>query len=126
MRLTRTKLEQPAEPPHADANATNTANAFAIIWRALADVLGTSATAALIRRARSRAARRRPALLELVIGIDSWSLDAADSADIEGLHELVAELGSLLLELTGGVVVTSMKARSELEALRLAWRERTN
>ena len=45
----------------------NTAALFAIVWDAVADVLGTAATAAIVRRAASRAATESPELADVVI-----------------------------------------------------------
>src|SRR4030095_2665395 len=40
---------------------------FAIVWDALAEVLGTAATAAIVRRAAGRAATDSPELVDVVI-----------------------------------------------------------
>ena len=45
----------------------DTAALFAIVWDALAEVLGTAATAAIVRRAAGRAATDSPELVDVVI-----------------------------------------------------------
>lgn len=101
------------------------AELFELLWRTVADVLGTAATATLIRRAARRAARRFPELSELSTTRDGreyrytlpagWATggDAADAA----LRELVRELCALLVELTGPVVVQRLATEPALRAL---------
>jgi hypothetical protein len=83
---------------------------FAVLWDALADLLGTGATAILLRRATLRAAPDSPELAELAVvrdGLDyRYSLPAAWHAATDtphALRRLVAELLPLLAELTGPV-----------------------
>ena len=45
----------------------DTAALFAIVWDAIAEVLGTAATAAIVRRAAGRAATDSPELVDVVI-----------------------------------------------------------
>ena len=109
---------------------------FALVWEALAEVLGTAATAAIIRRAAGRAAAVSPELVDVVIRRENleyrytlphaWS--QSDSAAMPGerapvaLRELVAEIGRLLVELTGTVVVGRLEQIPELRARGLLWR----
>ena len=95
---------------------------FTILWEALADVLGTAATATLLRRAARRAAARCPELAELAISREKleyrYALPPAWAAGTDGtplaLRELVAELRPLLVELTGPVVVRRLERVPEL------------
>jgi hypothetical protein len=95
---------------------------FTILWDALADLLGTAATAAIVHRAAQRAARRCPELGELVIKRES--LDYAyhtpsawkngTSAPPVALRELIGELRPLLIDLTGPVVINHLARIPEL------------
>jgi hypothetical protein len=104
---------------------------FKLLWEGLADVLGTAATAVLVRRAARRAAARNPELAELAISREkleyrftlprAWTerADAAAAiatADALALRELVGELRPLLVELTGPVVVRRLAQIPELRA----------
>ncbi len=101
---------------------------FAIVWDALADVLGTAAVAAIVRRAAGRAAAESPELAELGVSRErleyrytlpkSWSADGGPVA----LRVLARELGRLLVELTGTVVVRRLEQIPELRAHGLVWR----
>ena len=89
---------------------------FTILWDALADVLGTAATATLLRRAAGRAARRAPELGELVIKRETldyvyqtppaWEDGLGDPPG--ALRELVSELRPLLVDLTGTVIINHL------------------
>lgn len=106
---------------------------FAIVWDALADMLGTAAAAAIVRRAAARASTECPELTGLVILREeleyrytlpaSWSLDAVGRVPI-GLHALAAEIGRLLVELTGTVVVCRLEQIPELRDGAFVWREK--
>ena len=105
--------------PRADLSA---ANIFDILWRALADILGTAAAATLLRRAALRALPRWPDLaalsirrerLEYVYTVPSAWNDLAPEAP-QALRELARELWTLLLELTGSVVVNRLGQIPEL------------
>lgn len=103
---------------------------FAIVWDTLADVLGTAAAAAIVRRATGRAAVEVPELVDLVVLREdleyryrvprAWSQNA-DGALI-ALRELAAEIGRLLMELTGPVVICRLEQIPELRAAGLVWR----
>jgi hypothetical protein len=94
-----------------------------ILWEELSDILGSSATAAVIRRAAGRAAQRAPELKDLQIVREhftyrysvpaSWNSDSASAK--AAFRELTHELRPLLLELTGGVVLHRLR---EISALR--------
>jgi hypothetical protein len=103
---------------------------FATVWDTLAEMLGTAAAAAIVRRATKRAAATNPELVELVIFREdleyryklphSWS-QKAERRPL-ALHALVAELGRLLVELTGTVVIQRLEQIPALRASGLVWR----
>jgi hypothetical protein len=103
---------------------------FAIVWDALTEVLGTAAVAAIVRRAAGRAAARSPELGDLIIVREDfqyrYTLPAVWShqADREplALRVLVAEIGRLLVELTGTVVIRRLEQIPELRGRGLVWR----
>ena len=113
--------------PSGDAAAAEPSAAvlFTVLWEALADVLGTAATATLLRRASRRAVPRCPQLAELAIQRENlgyrytlpsaWK-DAAEDAPI-ALRELVTELRPILIEMTGQVVVRHLEQVPELREL---------
>jgi hypothetical protein len=106
------------------------ARLFAVMWDALTEVLGTAAVAAIVRRAVRRTAPECPELRELVISREdleyrytlppSWSHLATSRP--RALHLLVAEIGRLLAELTGTVVIQRLEEILELQAGGLVWR----
>jgi hypothetical protein len=107
-----------------------TAALFAIVWQALAEVLGTAAVAAIVRRAAGRASAQSPELVDLVIFREdleyryrlphAWSQEGQGGP--LGLRVLVAEIGRLLMELTGTVVIRRLEQIPELRARGLVWR----
>ena len=119
-----------SERPRGDGAGLSAAALFTLLWEGLADVLGTAATAVLVRRAARRAAPRNPELAELAISRENleyrftlpraWTeradaANAAAAADAHALRELVGELRPLLVELTGPVVVRRL---AQIPALR--------
>jgi len=86
---------------------------FKLIWDSVAEVLGTTATATLLRRAAQRAMPRSPELADFaILRTDTgytYTLPRALVGKLEhtpvALRELVGELRPLLAELTGQVVV---------------------
>jgi hypothetical protein len=100
------------------------ADLFALLWHALADVLGTAAAATLLRRATLRPAMTFPELSALEITRaaleyqyrvpDAWNRAAPEPP--AALSALVRELWTLLVELTGPVVVTRLSQVPELRA----------
>src|SRR5512142_2764622 len=81
---------------------------FDLIWESMADVLGTAATATLLRRALKRAALRHAELSGIVIKRndfdydyrvpDAWRQAGGDAAG--ALRELARDLQPLLVEMT--------------------------
>lgn len=102
--------------------ALSGADLFATLWHALADILGTAAAATLLRRSTQQAAATFPELSEREITRVTleyqykvpavWSETAAEPP--EGLFLLVAELWTLLQELTGSVVINHLTQVAEL------------
>ena len=90
---------------------------FALLWDSLADLLGSAATATLVRRAVTRAVGRCPELAELLVARNhldyvytvpsSWENGVRHSSP--ALHELVRELRPLLVDLTGTVVINHLE-----------------
>jgi hypothetical protein len=95
---------------------------FATLWHALADILGTAAAATLLRRAAQQAATTFPELSALEIARtnleyeykvpSAWTQTAAEPP--EALFLVMAELWTLLKELTGSVVVNHLAQVTEL------------
>lgn len=111
-------------PGAAGAGADLTAGAlFAILWDALADILGTAAAATLLRRAARRAAPRWPELAGLSIRHEAleyryavppaWDTPAPRDPPY-ALCALAEELWTLLRALTGTVVVHRLGQIAEL------------
>ena len=98
---------------------------FQVLWRALTKILGTAATATLLRRSQKAAVVRRPELAELLIRRDGlqygyvvpqgWS--SSDDAT-DALRELVASLVPLLLEMTGSALLERLDEIPEIQILR--------
>lgn len=103
---------------------------FTIVWEALAEALGTAAVVAIIRRAVGRAAAEAAELAEVVILREdfeyvytlppSWSQEAPRAP--LALRVLVVEIGRLLVELTGTVVVQRLEKIPALRGRGLLWR----
>ncbi len=112
----RKRPSRPADAADA-ADACRAAETFAVLWRTLADVIGPTATAALLQRSVKRAATEQPELRQLVITRErfeyrytlppSWARPAADAR--AALAPVVRELWPLLAELTGTVVVRRLR-----------------
>ena len=90
------------------------AELFELLWESLADVLGTAATATLVRRALAQAALQSPDREPVMVirhGLDyeyrlpeTWK-QTGNAAALGALRIVAAELRGLLVELTGPVVV---------------------
>lgn len=98
----------------SDRGATSAAELFDLLWESLADVLGTAATAIILRRAIQQAALRAAPAERVVIvrnGLEyeyrvpeAWKEPGNDAA-VDALRGVAAALRVLLVELTGPVVV---------------------
>ena len=107
-----------------DRAAASAAELFDLLWETLADVLGTAATATLLRRSVKQAAARTAWPEPVIVartGLDytyrlpeAWKQPGNDEA-VDALRIIAAELRVLLVELTGPVVVTRL---GRLAALR--------
>ncbi len=112
-----------ATPVRAGAELS-TGDLFAILWSALADVLGTAAAAALLRRAARRAVLSWPELAALSITREDleycYVLPATWQDPALGrpgaLCALAAELWPLLRDLTGSVIVARLAQIPELQS----------
>jgi hypothetical protein len=96
---------------------------FKLLWDSVVDILGTTATATLVRKAARRAMPRSPELDDFAVTRTdagySYSLPRALVGKVEhtpvALRELVGELRPLLVELTGQVVVRRIQQIPELQ-----------
>ena len=105
-------------------NAATSEKRFALLWDDMVDLLGSSATATLLRRAAKHVASQQPTLRELVIhkpAFDyeytvppAWKNDGRDT-----LALLVRALVPLLRELTGPIVIQRLRSIPELAQAQL-------
>ena len=101
----------------SDQDATSPAELFDLLWESLADVLGTAASATLLRRAIQQAASRSAWSEPVSVtknGLDyeyrlpeTWKQPGNEEA-VDALRVVAAELRVLLVELTGPVVVSRL------------------
>jgi hypothetical protein len=109
----------PTDDNRATPRPGSAAQTFAVLWSALHDVMGSAATAALLRRAAHRGAHRSPELSSLEVKRErleyryvlpsSWAQEMRES-----LQVLMSELRPLLLELIGPGVLRQLHAIPEL------------
>jgi hypothetical protein len=114
--VTQSRSDKPAP-----ANCT-ASELFDVLWATLTDVIGPTATAALLQRSIKRAAADQPELRELVIGRDqfvytytvprSWTRPEVTS--LPALKRMMHELWPLLSDLTGPVVVRRLRDEPQL------------
>jgi hypothetical protein len=97
---------------------------FGLLWEALVDLMGTTATAVLVRRAASRALPRSDALSELVVsrvdGEYAYVLPQSFARAIgppKALRDLADELRPMLVELTGEVALRHLEHVPDLRFL---------
>jgi hypothetical protein len=113
------RAPRPAGRP-ADRSCT-ASEAFEVLWRALADVLGPTATAALMQRSVKRASASEPELSHVVIAreqfVYTYTLPASwkQTAPTPGLRQVVRQLWPLLSELTGSVVIQRLRQDATLQ-----------
>jgi hypothetical protein len=101
----------------SDQDATSAAELFDLLWESLADVLGTAATAILVRRALKQVASQAPGSEPVIVtrnGLEyayrvpeTWKQPGNEEA-VAALRVVAAELRVLLVELTGTVVVARL------------------
>lgn len=102
----------------SDRDATSAAELFDLLWESVADVLGTAATATLVRRALKRVASRTSGSEAVIVtrnGLEydyhlpeTWKQPGNEEA-VGVLRVVAAELRVLLVELTGPVVVARLE-----------------
>ena len=116
----------------SDQDATSAAELFNLLWESLADVLGTAATATLLRRAIKQAAARASWSEPVTVarnGLDyeyrlpeTWK-QPGNEETIGALRAVAAELRVLLVELTGPVVVRRLSRLAPLLKLGIDFSE---
>jgi len=102
-----------SETQHSGGDTTAAA-LFGLLWGTMAEVLGTTATAVMVRRAAQRAAAHWPVLQQLVIRQDglayqfqvpeTWQ-EGANPEVLAALRALGQEVCCLLRAMTGPVVI---------------------
>jgi hypothetical protein len=117
-----------------DQDLVSAAIVFDLLWESLADVLGTAATATLLRRAIKRAASQtsRPEPITVTrAGPDyeyrlpeTWKQPGNKEA-IGALRVVAVELRVLLVELTGPVVVRRLARLGHFRKLGIDFSEET-
>ena len=100
-----------------EQDGASAAELFGLLWETVADVLGTAATATLLRRSIKQVAARTAWSEPVIVGRngldytyrlpETWKEPANDEA-IDMFRTVAAELRVLLIELTGPVVVTRL------------------
>jgi len=116
----------------SDQDVASAAEVFDVLWESLADVLGTAATATLLRRAIKRAASQTSWSEPVTVarnGLDyeyrlpeTWKQSGNGEA-IGALRAVAAELRVLLVELTGPVVVRRLSRLAPLLKLGIDFSE---
>jgi hypothetical protein len=96
---------------------------FGVVWDTLNDIMGSAATATLVRRAAKHASSRSPGLDGLAITRErfeyryalpeSWQRES--EVGLSALQGLTRELQPLLVELTGPIVLHRLRSIQELE-----------
>ena len=102
-----------SETQHSGGDTTAAA-LFGLLWGTMAEVLGTTATAVMVRRAAQRAAAHWPVLQQLVIHQDglayqfqvpaTWQ-EGSNPEALAALRALGQEVCHLLRAMTGAVVI---------------------
>jgi hypothetical protein len=103
----------------SDNGATSAAEMFDLLWATLVDVLGTAATAIILRRAIREASLRSASTDQVSVvrnGLEyeyrvpeMWKVAGNDKA-VDALRLVAAALRVLLVELTGPVVVNRLSS----------------
>jgi hypothetical protein len=108
------------------------AEIFNAVWTGLVEVLGTAATATLIRRAAKRVTATAPDLPSVVVNSSTVTYDFEvpaiwrrpdDARALHSLRALLTELGFLLRELTGLVVIRRLERLAPLREAGLTFGE---
>ncbi len=111
--------------PEGAPGAPRPSALFTLLWQTLSNLIGTPATATLLRRGLKRAAPRRPRLAQVDISRaehdyvftlpPDWAASGADS--LEDLRALFVEIHILARQLTGSVIIRRLEAIPEFAAL---------
>jgi hypothetical protein len=124
--------ESPESAVRASAERLAAAELFTLVWQGLVEVLGTAATATLVRRAALRAAASAPDLPSVVVNHNTVTYEYEipaiwrrpdDARALHSLRLLLGELGLLLRELTGTVVVRRLERIAPLRKAGLSFGE---
>jgi hypothetical protein len=100
---------------------------FELLWDKLTDVIGTAATATLLRRSIKRAVGRQPTLAELGISREGFEYkyklpelwQERDPKTLQELRVLIDELCPLLAELTGSLLISNLRSIPEFQQTHL-------
>lgn len=121
---------------NSDASPTldgcSAARLFDLVWETMVDVLGSAATATLVRRSAKRAAVRRRDLDGLIVSRAgfNYSYQVPDAwrdcspEPVASVRELARELSPLLVELTGPVIIRRLGAIPDLLRCEVLFQER--
>ena len=124
--------ESPESAMFGSAEPLAAAELFTLVWQGLVEVLGTAATGTLVRRAAIRAAAITPDLPSVVVNRNTVTYEYEipaiwrrpdDARALHSLRTLLGELGLLLRELTGGVVVRRLERIAPLREAGLSFGE---
>lgn len=125
--MTASDQSSESDPESSDCEAEVL---FGLIWASLVDLLGSAATATLIRRSLKRAAMRAPALAHVKVEREQFEyryvLPAEwndETSSLDGLRELARELSPLLAELTGPVALQRLRGIEDLRKSRVFFSE---
>src|SRR5581483_2547528 len=118
---------------HVDVPADcNAATLVALIWETLVDVLGSAATATLIQRSVKIASRHNRAVEGVVVTREGFEYayalpelwkESGNPATIDALRSLATELGPLLAELTGPVVIRRLSQAADLRRCQILFEQ---
>ena len=122
-------MEGDTATPSPDCTA---ARVFELLWETIADVLGSAATATLMRRSARRAAGRRRDLDGLLVTRSGFNYSytipehwrGCDPESLVSVRELARELSPLLIQLTGPVVIRRLRAVPDLQRCEVLFEER--
>jgi hypothetical protein len=111
----------------SNPGARTAAELFAIVWETLADVIGTAAAATLVRRSARRArvdglSVSRDGFKYTYCVPPEWSEDRPEP--VLALRAVARELGPLLIELTGRVLLRRLVTAPELARNQILFEER--
>lgn len=97
--------------PGGDVPSGNASELYRLLRETLTEVVGLTATDALLRRALQRAASREPRLERLVSRDGSSSTLGDGALGLADLRAILRELWPLLIDITGPVLVARLERR---------------